>query len=57
MICQFKIHTEKFMHFRVEDMIPGPFQDMYIHLYQFSGLFASSLFLSSVYIKDNITKN
>lgn len=45
------------MYFRVEDMIPGPFQDMYIHLYQFSGLFASSLFLSSVYIKDNITKN
>lgn len=38
-------------------MITGAFQNIYIYLYQSSGLFASSLFLSSVYIKDNTIKN
>lgn len=56
MICQFEVQTEKLIHLRAEDMISGPFQDMYTYLYQFSGLFASSLFLPSVYIKDNTTQ-
>lgn len=56
MICQFEVQTEKLIHLRAEDMISGPFQDMYTYLYQFSSLFASSLFLPSVYIKDNTTQ-
>lgn len=46
------------VHLRVEDdMKSGPFQELYKYLYQFSGLFTAQVFLPSVYIKVNSTKN
>lgn len=53
-----KVQIGKLIRLRVEgDMKSGPFQELYIYLYLFSGLFTAYFFLPSVYIKDNSTEN